>query len=153
MTVSRESDVSSRPLASRPPGLPWWQAIIAGAVAAATANLAVLAVARLADATLVLREAGGADHPITAAGVIVSSVLPMTAGILLATLLARWWPGVLRLAQVVGGGLGLLTVAGPVTSDTDGATRAALAVMHVVVAVVVVAALEAIRRRRNAQPR
>ena len=126
----------------------WWQAAAAGAALATVINLLILLAARAADASLVLREPGAADHPITAGGVIFSSVVPMTGGILLATLLARRWPGVLRLAQLVGGGLALLTVAGPLTSGTDGVTRTALVAMHLVVGVTVVLALEAIRRRR-----
>lgn len=129
--------------------LPWWQAAAAGAVLATAINLVLLLAARAADASLVLREPGAADHPITAGGVIFSSVVPMTGGILLAALLARWWQGVLRLAQLVGGALALLTAAGPLTSGTDGVTRTTLITMHLVVGVTVVLALEAIRRRRS----
>lgn len=132
------------------PGLTWWQAAAAGAGIATAVNLVVLLVARAADASLVLREPG-ADHAITVGGVIFSSAVPMVGGILLATALALLWPGFLRVAQFVGGGFGLLSAAGPVLSDTDAGTRVALATMHMVVAVVVVLALEAIRRRRSAR--
>ncbi len=63
---------------------------------------------------------------------------------------ARWWFGVIRLAQVIGGGIALLTAAGPLMTDADGATRVALALMHVVLAVAVVVTLVAIRRRAKA---
>jgi hypothetical protein len=147
MTVSDTvTDHAPRPT-SRRPGLPWWQAATAAAGAATAVNLVILLVADLAGASLVLREPGAADHVVTAAGVVVSSVGPLTAGLAAATLLSRWRLGFLRLAQVVGAGLALLTVAGPLTSGTDGTTAAALATMHVVVGVAVVAALEAVRRR------
>ena len=130
-------------------GLTWWQATAAGVAAAVAVNLLILLVARTADASLVLRD-GDTLHDITVGGVIVSSVGPLTAGLLLASLLALVWPGFLRLAQVVGGGLGLLTTVGPLTSDADGGTRLALTLMHVVAGVAAVLALEAIRRRRAA---
>ena len=78
---------------------------------------------------------------------ISATVPPLVVGTGLATLLDRWLSWVIRLAQVIGGGLALLTVAGPLTTDADGATRVALALMHVVLAVAVVVTLEAIRRR------
>ena len=101
-------------------------------MAATVVNLAIFGVAKLADAGLVLDPSGAAPHPITAGGVISSSVGPLVVGTLLATLIARWWPGVLRVAQVVAGALGVLTVAGPLSSDADGGTVAALVLMHLV---------------------
>ncbi|HEX2262798.1 MAG TPA: DUF6069 family protein [Pseudonocardiaceae bacterium] len=56
----------------------------------------------------------------------------------------------IRLAQTIGGNLALLTVAGPIMTGADGATRIALALMHVMVAVAVVLTLEVIRRRARA---
>lgn len=99
-----------------------------------------------AGASFVVLDAGN-PHEVTAWSVVSASVLPLVLGTGLAALLARWWPGFLRLAQVIGGALALLTVAGPVMSDTDGATRLALVIMHVVAGVAVVASLESMRRR------
>ena len=93
---------------------------------------------------------GGDLHEVAAYGVIVTTVLPLVVGTVLAALLARWWPGVIRLAQVIGGTLALLTVAGPVMADTDGGTRLALALMHVVLGVAVVLSLGALRPRVKA---
>ena len=56
-------------------------------------------------------------------------------------------PGDARVGQAVGGLLALLSVAGPMMAVTDSGTRIALALMHVVVGVAAVAALEVIRRR------
>ncbi len=130
-------------------GLNWWQAIAGGAMTAALCNLVILFIGRATGASFAYLDRG-ALHEVTAWGVIVAAVLPLVAGTGLAALLARWWFGVIRLAQVIGGGLALLTVAGPVIADTDGATRLALALMHVVVAMAVVVTLEAIRRHAQA---
>lgn len=123
-----------------------WQAITAGAVAAAVINLVIFFIGGAAGASFAFLDRGTL-HEIGAWAVITATVPPLVAGTGLATLLARWWLGIIRLAQVTGGGLALLTVAGPLMTDTDGATRVALALMHVVLAVAVVVTLEAIRRR------
>lgn len=133
---------------SRRPGLNWWQASAAGAVAATLANLVILLIGRTAGASFAVAD-GATIHQVTAVGVIIATVPPLVVGTVLAALLARWWPWVIRLAQVIGGGLALLTVAGPLTIDTDRATQLALALMHLVVAVVVVVALEAVRVGRR----
>ncbi len=130
-------------------GLNWWQAIAAGAVAAAVTNLVIFFIGRAAGASFAFLDRGTL-HEITAWAVIIATVPPLVVGTGLATLLARWWSWMIRLAQVIGGGLALLTVAGPLMTDTDGATRVALALMHVVLAVAVVVTLEAIRRRSRA---
>jgi hypothetical protein len=133
-------------------GLAWWVAIPVGALAATGINLLILLVANLADAGLVLDPDGNAPHPITAGDVVSSSIGPLVVGTLLATLLSRWWPGVLRVAQVVAGALAVLTVAGPLSSDADGGTALALTLMHLVAGTAAVLTLEAIRRRRAPRP-
>lgn len=130
-------------------GLSWWQAIAAGALAAAVGNLVIFFIGRAAGGSFAFLDRG-ALHEISAWGVLLATVPPLVVGTGLAALLARWWPGVIRLAQVIGGGFALLTVAGPIMTDADGATRVALALMHVVLAVAVVVSLEAIRRRTEA---
>lgn len=127
-------------------GLNWWQASAAGAVAATVANLVIFLIGGAAEASFMVVD-GGNLHEVTAGGVIVATVPPLVVGTVLAALLARWWPGVIRLAQVIGGTLALLTAAGPVMADTDGGTRLALTLMHVVLGVAVVLSLEALHRR------
>ncbi|MGH3901088.1 MAG: DUF6069 family protein [Pseudonocardiaceae bacterium] len=129
--------------------LTWWQAIVAGAVVAAVVNLVIFFIGAAAGASFAFLDRGTL-HEIGAWSVIVATVPPLVIGTALAALLARWWSWVIRLAQVIGGGLALLTVAGPLMTDADSATRLALALMHVVLAVAVVVTLEAIRRRTKA---
>lgn len=131
-------------------GLSWWQAIGIGVVAATVLNLLILAIGRAAGASFEVVDAG-AVHAVTAGGVITSSVVPMAIGTVLAVLLGLWWPVFVRLAQVVGGGLALLTVAGPLMGDTDAGTQLALGAMHVVVGVAVVLCLQPVWRWANAR--
>lgn len=150
MTAHQELDApgSQRTAARRGTGgLPWWQAIGIGAVAATVINLVVLAIGNAAGASFVYVDAG-ATGQVTAGSVIMSSTLPLIIGTGLAAVIARWWPGVIRVAQVVGAGLALVTIAGVLTMQTDGGTQVALSVMHFVIAPVVVGVLEAGRRRR-----
>lgn len=144
--MSQTGSAEARSRTRTAPGLNWWQAITAGAVTAAVANLAILLIGWATGASFVIVDAGKL-HEVTAWGVVVATVPPLVLGTGLAALLARWWLGVIRLAQVIGGGFALLTVAGPMMSDTNGATRLALAMMHVVLAVAVVVSLESMRRR------
>ncbi|MEU8776854.1 DUF6069 family protein [Streptomyces sp. NPDC048606] len=150
-TASRSASRSVRADAARgakaPTGAAWWKVLVGGAVGAAVVNLVVLAVAALSGASLVIDDAG-TEHPITVGGVVGASVVPLVVGLGAALLLALWKPVFLRIAQYVGGGLALLSVAGPLSSGADGGTVAALTVMHLTLGVAVVAALELHRRNR-----
>ncbi|MEV7526217.1 DUF6069 family protein [Streptomyces sp. NPDC091371] len=128
-------------------GLPWWKALITGAAGAAAVNLLIFAIAKLADASLTVVN-GPDEHPITLGGVIGSSVIPLVIGTGAALLLSLWKPVFLRIAQYVGGGLALLSVAGPLSSDADGGTVAALSLMHLTLGLAVVTTLELHRRHR-----
>lgn len=130
------------------PGLSWWRAIGIGAIVATVANLLVLAVASAAGASLTYIDAG-ATGQVDATSVILSSAVPLIVGVALAAVIARWWRGVIRLAQVLGAGLALGTIPPLLSMDTDGGTQAALAVMHLIMAPIVVAVLEAGRRHRG----
>ena len=132
------------------PGLSWWQAIATAAVAVTVVNRLILLIGRAAGASFEYVD-GGAVHQVTVGGVITSSTVPLVIGTLLATLLGLWWPVFIRVAQVVGGGLALLTVAGPLMADTDTGTQLALAAMHVLVGVAVVLGLEPIWRWTKAR--
>ncbi|MFD3698914.1 DUF6069 family protein [Streptomyces sp. NPDC058646] len=126
-------------------GPTWWKVLVTGTVGAAVVNLIVLAVAELAGASLTVVD-GSEEHLITVGGVIGASVVPLVIGTGAALLLALWKPAFLRIAQYVGGGLALLSVAGPLSSGSDGGTVAALALMHLTLGVAVVTVLQLFRR-------
>ncbi|MFC9817206.1 DUF6069 family protein [Streptomyces virginiae] len=129
-------------------GFGWWQVLVTGAVGAAVVNLVVFAVAKLAGASLVVMDAGE-EHAVTVGGVIGSSVVPLLVGTGAALLLALWKPVFLRIAQYVGSGLALLSVAGPLSADADGGTVAALSLMHITLGVAVFTTLRLHRRHRR----
>jgi hypothetical protein len=128
-------------------GLAWWQAGVAGVVAAAAANLVIYAIARGAGASFEFVD-GDTQETINAAAVATLTVVPMAVGFVLAVLVSLRWQWALRAGAVVGAALALLTIALPFTVDADGGTQAALSVMHVAVAAGIVLAFEAYRRRR-----
>lgn len=131
---------------ARRPGLPWWLAGGLGVAAATAANLAIFALGHLTSASY-LHPDGGEIVPVTVGDVVVSSAVPLAVGFLAAVALSLLWTGFLRVGQVVGTVLALLSVAGPLIIDTDTATRVLLALMHVVLAPAVWFSLGAVRRR------
>ena len=85
---------------------------------------------------------------VDAATVAGFAAVPLLVGLALAALLARRWPGVLGVAQVVAPVLALVTVPlMTLPADFDGASTVALALGHVVLAPVSVLALRALRGR------
>lgn len=127
-------------------GLGRWQAVVAAVLGATAVNLLIWGAARAAGGSFEIADAG-TIHTVGALGVVQASAVPMLIGVGLAALISRWWTGVIRVAQVLGAALALLTIAGSVMAMTDGVTTVALSLMHVVVAVAVVASLELLRRR------
>ncbi|MFD6916895.1 DUF6069 family protein [Streptomyces virginiae] len=97
--------------------------------------------------SLIVTDAGE-EHPITVGGIIGSSVVPLLVGTGAALLLALWKLVFLRIAQYVGSGLALLSVAGPLSADADGSTVAALSLMHITLGVAVFTTLRLHRRHR-----
>ena len=112
---------------------------------ATVANLIVMAIGGAAGASFTYVDAG-VTGDITVTGVMVTSALPVIVGAALAVLIARWWRPTIRIAQVIGVALALLTVGSVLMLDTDGATQVALSAMHIVVAPVIYWVLEAGRR-------
>ncbi|PPK94261.1 hypothetical protein CLV92_108163 [Kineococcus xinjiangensis] len=136
-----------------PPSRPaWWQAVGAGVLGAVAVNLVLYLFARAAGASLALPDGSG-THVVGVPDVVGATVVPLLVGTVLAVLLSRRWPVLLRVAQVGGAVVALVTVAGPLTGDTDAATRLVLAAMHVVSAVAVVAILEGVHRGRAGRRR
>jgi hypothetical protein len=103
--------------------------LLTGAVAVAV-NLVVWAVARAAGADLVVQVGGGQEQTVAAAAVVIMSLVPLLAGAYLLAALRRrgrsdrLWLGAVATVTV----LSLL----PLLGDVAGATRAWLAVMHLV---------------------
>lgn len=128
--------------------LPAWQVVVGSALVAAIVDVIILLIGDAAGASLVL-ELNGEPDKIGASDVIFISVVAPVLGIVVTLLLARWKPVFLRVGQVVAGAVAVLTAIGPLVQDTDGGTAATLIPMHLFVGVVVVAALEIIRRSRS----
>lgn len=130
-------------------GFNWWQAVLFGAGVATILNFAIWAIAVLGGASLTLLD-DGEEYLIELGSVVFMSAAPMAAGVALAALIAQWWRGVLRLAQVVGFLLAIGTIGSVIVYHVDIGTTVALTLMHLVSGVVVVLALEGIRRRAGA---
>lgn len=116
-------------------------------VASVVACVLVQLVGTAAEASFVLTAPGAPPHTVTTWD-IVTTALVLPVGVLLTAVLARWRWWFLRVGQVVGGALALLSVLGPLAGPTDSGTRLALSLMHVLVGAGAVLALEAIARRR-----
>jgi hypothetical protein len=87
----------------------------------------------------------GEVFPAAPGGVIMLTVLPLLVGTALAALISLKWAGVIRIAQVVGAVVAVGTIVLTLQADFDGVSTVALSLMHVVIAVVLVAGLEAMR--------
>ncbi|QVQ51798.1 hypothetical protein J4H86_24025 [Spiractinospora alimapuensis] len=145
------SSTTARPPASsvsdvRRSGVTWWQAALVGAGAATILNLAIWGVAVLAGASLTLLD-GGEEYLIELGSVALMSAAPIVAGVALVALISQWWSGVIRLAQVVGFVFAVGTIGSVLIYRADIGTTVALTLMHLVSGVVVVLALEGLRRR------
>ncbi|MEU7291901.1 DUF6069 family protein [Streptomyces exfoliatus] len=128
-------------------GLPAWLAVVCAAVIAAVVNVIVLIVGDAAGASLVL-ELNGKPDEIGAADVVIMSVLAPAIGVAASILIARWKPGFLRVAQVLAAVTTLVSLVGPLTLKTDGGTAITIAVMHLLVGGITIAALEGVRRAK-----
>jgi hypothetical protein len=122
-----------------------WQSVLATTAAAVVGNLAIYLVALIAGGSLEVLDKGTAK-PISAIGIVGISALPTAIGVGLVVLLSLRWPAMIRVGQVVGAALPLLTIALAAMADTDGVTKTALILMHVLMAAVIVAGLELLRR-------
>lgn len=150
MSRVEESRAASSGVVGRPAGgrfpLGRVQAVVAAVVVALLVNLAIWAIGAAAGGSFTFTE-GGVVQSAAPGGVVLMTTVPLLLGMTLAALLSRRWPRMIRVAQVVGAALALLTIGSTLVADFDGASTAALAAMHVVIAVVVVVGLEAMRRR------
>lgn len=120
--------------------------VVVSVAAALVANLVLWAIGLVAGGSFEHTDAG---EVVSAApgGVVLMTVVPLTVGLAIAALLTLWWNGFARIAQVVGGLLPLATIQGTIAADFDTPSTVSLALMHVVLALVVVAAPEVLRER------
>ena len=119
--------------------------VVAAVVVALVTNLVLWAVGLAAGGSFEHTDAGRTVGS-APGGVVLMTVLPLTVGLALAAVLTLWWNGFARIAQVVGALLPLATIQGTITADFDTPSTVALVLMHVVIAVVVVVALDMLRR-------
>ncbi|MCZ4556146.1 MULTISPECIES: DUF6069 family protein [Rhodococcus] len=120
--------------------------VLAATAAAVVGNLAIYLVAVIAGGSLEVLDKGTVN-PIPSGSIVMISAVPTAIGMGPVALLSLRWPAVVRLGQVVGAALPLLTIALAAMADTDGVTKTALILMHVLMAAVIVASLELLHRR------
>ena len=122
---------------------PW--AIAATAIGALVPNLVIWLLGLAAGGSFEMTDAGTTSS-VAPGGVVMLTVIPILIGMTLAALISLKWVAVIRPAEVIGALLPLATIALTIQADFDTASTIALSVMHVVIAVAVVAGLEAMRR-------
>ncbi|WP_084012678.1 DUF6069 family protein [Thermobifida halotolerans] len=131
----------------RRPGASWWQAGSTGVVAAVAANLLLWGAGHLVGASMAHPDRTGSIVDVAVGDVVLATAVPFTAGFCAAVALSLLWRGFLRTAQITGSALALATIAGSLSLDTDTATRAVLALMHLALVPAGWLSLEAVRRR------
>ncbi|NGP08649.1 hypothetical protein G6038_24875 [Rhodococcus sp. 14C212] len=125
-------------------------AVLVPVVVALVANVALWLVGLAAGGSFEVTN-GGTVESAAPGGVLVMTVVPLTVGMGLAALLSLRWFGIVRVAEVVGAVAALGTIASTIVADFDTPSTITLALMHVVIALVVVGGLEAMRNRIAAQ--
>jgi hypothetical protein len=124
--------------------LGWWQAGGLALLVATAANLVILAIGTAADASFVVVD-GGEPADVGAGVVVGATAIPLVLGFLVAALVGRWRPGLVRPLAMVAAVFAVVSMAGPFAADTDTGTAAALAVMHLVVGAAFLGSTEAAR--------
>lgn len=122
--------------------------VVLGAVGIALVlDLALWLAGMAAGGDFTMTDEAGARASVAPGGVVLMTVAPLAVGMTVAVLLSRLWAPILRVAAAIGAVAALGTIAGTLAADFDGPSTVTLALMHVVIAVVLVAALEALYRR------
>nr|WP_296773922.1 DUF6069 family protein [Rhodococcus sp. (in: high G+C Gram-positive bacteria)] len=121
------------------------RAVLFSTLFALVVNLVLWLIGLAAGATFELTDAG-TTMAVAPGGVVMLTVVPMMVGMGIAALVSLRWLPIVRIAQVIGFVAPLATIAMTVAADFDAASTAALSLMHVVIAVVVPAGLEAMHR-------
>ncbi|MEU0539891.1 DUF6069 family protein [Nocardia sp. NPDC005978] len=89
----------------------------------------------------------GKVQSVAPGGILMLTVVPLLIGLTAAALLSYKWPGILRVAAVIGSVLAVGTIALTVAADFDTASTVALAVTHLTLVPALVFATEAMRRK------
>lgn len=116
---------------------------LGGAVVAGVVNLIIFAVAKASGANFSLVQ-GGTPTEVTYAMVVLVSAGAVVIGSALAALLGEKR---LRLMQIIGGVVAVLTTIGPLSSTGSASAKAVLVVLHLLTGVAFVAAMEVVRRQ------
>ena len=128
---------------SRVPALSRPAAVLGPTVAAVVANLIIWAIAKAAGVNFEATNNG----EVPASGIIFITAAPMLVGLTAAVLLAYRWPGILRVAEIVGSVLAIATIGLTIAADFDLSSTIALALMHVTLIPAIVIGLEGLRRK------
>ncbi len=131
--------------AKTPPQLGRAQAVAATVAVALPVNLVIWAIGVAVGGSFEYTDAGKTQSA-APGGVVVMTAIPLLIGMTSAALLSYRWPGVIRLAQVVGPTIALLTIGGTLAADFDGASTVALSAMHIAIVPILIVGLEAMRR-------
>ena len=148
MSTSHDAQTSSA-LASagtKPRELGRVQTVLGTVVAALLLNLLVYGLGVAAGGSFELTS-NGERATVTAGTVAGMTAVPLLVGLVVTALLSLRWVGVIRVAQVVGPVLSLATIGGTVVADFDATSTVTLSAMHVVIAALIIAGLELMRRR------
>lgn len=113
-----------------------WRAGLIIAALAVLANLAVLAVARLAGADMSVQPPGVEPMNVGALMVTMTTLIPVVGGTILLVLLRKRAQKSWRIMATLGLVVGILTAPGPFTVGADLATGVGLASMHLVTSLV-----------------
>ncbi|MFH5211883.1 DUF6069 family protein [Antrihabitans sp. NCIMB 15449] len=129
------------------------QAVAFTVVAALVVNLVVWLVGWAFGGELTI-VADGKTSDAAPGGVVIFTVVPTLIGMTAAAVLLPYWAGVVRVAQIIGPTLSILTIGLTINAPFDGPSTVSLSAMHVVIAIAIYVGLDAMQRgwaakRRN----
>ncbi|ROR65789.1 DUF6069 family protein [Agrococcus jenensis] len=113
---------------------------------ATAVNLAILAAASAAGASMVVAQ-GGSEIAVGLIPVLVATFVPLALATVVAWLLAKRWPRSIPVLAWVGLAVAALSTTAPLSGALDTGTGIALALMHLVAGVSWFTALRSQRRR------
>lgn len=130
----------------------WRTGVVVFAIAA-TVDLVILGVVRLAGADMTATPSGGQTMTIGIGAILLALLVTITIGTVVLAFVARTHESRWRLMATVGLVIGVVSIAAPLTAEATIGTKVALASMHVTPALIWFAALRrpmTLRRDPNA---